>query len=142
MIRSLIKLGRLVDADVIRCAPSRSERSEWEFFDRGALSLLKTVETPVLVNHDEAQRVGLVREICEFRDVAGTWLCALTTITDPPGWLKIGSPASISYHLATESTLGGRSRVLRGVMAECSILSPSRRPAQPGARVLTMTGGR
>jgi hypothetical protein len=128
---ALIKLGRLVTADLLRNPDSLPAGTT--LYQRGALELQR--DTPVCVDHDEHRPIGRVRELFEHPDTDGLWLAALTTITAPPAWLRRGTPASISYINLRTQTLGESCRVLRGLVPEVSVLSPGVKPAQPGARV-------
>ena len=127
----MIKLGRIYDG-------FESLRPGFIYFQRGALRLMPgSLETPVVIDHDTSRRVGFVRQLFEHPEVHDVWLSALVTITDPPAWLKRGTPASISYHDFQRQAIGDSERILRGLIPEVSILSPGRRPAEPGARVAT-----
>jgi hypothetical protein len=129
---AMIKLWRLVTEDVLRNVDSLPAGSE--LFQRGSMELVPGA--PVLVDHDKARPIGFIKEIFNHPDTDGEWLCALTTITDPPAWLKRGTAASISYATATRGSLGEAQRILRGLVTEVSVLSPGVRPAEPRARVL------
>jgi hypothetical protein len=91
----------------------------------------------VVVDHDMSRRVGFVRELFEHQDVDGPWLAALVTIEHPPAWLERGTAASISYHGSQRQAIGESERIFSGLIPEISILSPSRKPAEPGAQVAT-----
>ena len=61
---------------------------------------------------------------------------AVATITDPPSWLRRGTPASFEIKAARRSSFD--EAVLRsGYVTEVSILSPGVEPCEPLARVLT-----
>jgi hypothetical protein len=130
---AMLKLGRIFDGVVLHDLDSLPAGRV--YFQRGALRLMPN--TAVCVDHHEDRRVGIVRELFEHPDTDGVWLAALTTITDPPGWLKRGTPVSLSYINLHTQTLGQASRVLRGLLVEASVLSPGVRPAEARAQVAT-----
>lgn len=132
-----IKLWRLVDGDVLHnldaLPPGR------ELFQRGAMELQRRDDTPVCVDHVKDRRIGVVRELSEFADVDGLWLCARVRIDRPPAWLRKGSSASISYASAGSCSLGpDHERITRGLVTEVSLLSPGVRPEEPRARVVLL----
>jgi hypothetical protein len=130
---AMLKLGRIFDGAMLHDLDSLPAGRV--YFQRGSLRLMPN--TAVCVDHHEDRRVGIVREFFEHQDTDGQWLAALTTITDPPAWLKRGTPASLSYIDLHTQTLGQASRVLRGLLIEASILSPGVRPAEARAGVAT-----
>jgi hypothetical protein len=131
---AFIKIGRLVDVDLLRNVDSLADGAE--VFQRGALTMLPA-GSRVLVDHDDEREIGFVRELVEFPDSDGHWLAALTTITEPPGWLRRGTPASMSYLNLQRSSLGAAQRVMRGLVDEVSVLSPGVRAKEPRAKVVT-----
>jgi hypothetical protein len=60
---------------------------------------------PLLLDHDEAKRIGTVDELVTFDDVDGRWLCARAAIYPDAGrWVRKGSPASFKSALLHESS--------------------------------------
>ena len=107
---------------------------------RGALERVKRDEPiPVLVDHLAERQVGTVREIFIAPDVVGgvvqDWYMASVELPDPPGWLKRNGGVSWSYNKLQTQDVNGSTRLLRGIIHEVSILSPSVEPAEPRARV-------
>jgi hypothetical protein len=93
---------------------------------------------PVLVDHDDERRVGLVRELRRLDDYAfGRSLMALCEIDDPPPWLRQDTAASFAFVTLHRQAYNGWEIVRRGLVREVSVLSPSVKPAEPLARVLT-----
>lgn len=80
--------------------------------------------------------VGTVREIFEAPDSGGgDWYWASVELTYPPGWLKRNGGVSWSHNALQTQDVNGTTRLLRGLITEVSILSPSVEPAEPRARV-------
>jgi hypothetical protein len=132
---AMIKLWRLVTEVVLRNVDSLPAGRE--IFQRGAMTLLRD-NTPVFVDHDHDRPIGSVRELSNFADIDGDWLCAHTTITDAPDWLRQGTAASICYATAQRCALGATQRILRGLVTEVSVLSPGVEPAEPRAKVVLL----
>ena len=66
----------------------------------------------------------------------GPWFVAAATITDPPSWLRRGTPASFAFKCPRLSSFN--EAVMRAAyVTEVSVLSPGFQPAEPLARVLT-----
>ena len=106
---------------------------------RGAIEKIRLDEpTPVVINHDMDRQVGTVREIYTAPSVDGghvrDWFYASCEITDPPGWLKVNGGVSWSYRTLQRQDVNGTERLLRALIDEISILTPSTRPAEPLAR--------
>jgi hypothetical protein len=142
---------------VMRCAPILTVEDikdvdkvrHHELFQSGSLTPVRRgidenghdiyLETPVCINHEKENVVGVVRHLYEDEDVrGGRWLFASARVTDPPGWLSRDSHVSISYKcLKRESGLRQEwTRVMMGWLTEISLLAPTRKPAFPAARVL------
>jgi hypothetical protein len=68
-------------------------------------------------------------------------LSALATIYDRPAWLKkYDTKVSFKYTPAgTSNDVFGCQIVRRGLIREVSVLSPGVEPAEPGAKVLTIS---
>jgi hypothetical protein len=111
---------------------------------------------PLLVDHDHEREVGVVREFVVWDEIDGPWFVARASVTKPPGWLKRGTPASLSFHsmgrassesrqvyeaivrrgIADAKPAGEWEYVERALVGEVSILSPGVQPAEPLAKVL------
>ena len=130
---ALIKCGRVVTVDLLNGGPVREGIT---LYQRGALQLHR--DAPVLVDHDDNQPVGLVRELAEWPDTDGVWVWARCTIDRPPSWLAKGTRASVAYASLARGGMGDWSWVHRGLVTELSILSPSVEPAEPRARVVLL----
>ncbi len=108
---------------------------------RGALEKVKADEpTPVVVDHDMDRVVGPVREITVWDDVvSGTlvapWFFTHCNLTEAPGWLRRGTSVSWSYKILHELEIAGTTLLRRVFIEEVSILSASRRPREPLAKV-------
>lgn len=107
---------------------------------RGALETIKRdQEIPVVVDHDMSRRIGTVREIFVAPDVTGgvvrEWHFASCELSDPPGWLKRNGGVSWAWIPLQEQDVNGTTRLLRGLIDEISVLTPSAKPAEPCARV-------
>lgn len=132
MRRLLIRLVPVMTKSELM-TPETGRRS---MLQSGALIPL-SLETPLVIDHDEDRRVGRVLEFYEADDSGGgRWTWARCEVTDAPGWLRRGGGCSWGYHVLQEQAMpGGWTRVLRAVIREVSILSPSVEPAEPRARV-------
>ena len=111
---------------------------------RDALYPVKLSEPiPVVVDHDMDRQVGTVRHL-EVRDevISGAfrspWWLAHVDISDPPGWLKRGGGVSWCHRNLRKWTPAEieTTAVLKCLIHEVSILSPSVDPAEPLARVV------
>ena len=107
---------------------------------RGALETVRRDRViPVLVDHDKTRQVGTVRELSIFLDVTGgvvrDWYYAHCELTDDPSRLKRGGGVSWAWNPLQEQDVNGTTRILRGLITEVSILSPSTQPAEPQAGV-------
>jgi hypothetical protein len=134
---AMIKLWRLFDDALVRDPYAYPVGKE--VIERGAMQLggpLGDRPAPVLVDHDVSRPIGFVRELSDFADTDGEWLCALVTITDPPTWLKNGTAASIATKAFERRNWGPLKRIVRGWVTEVSVLSPGVRPAEPRAKVM------
>jgi phage head maturation protease len=111
-------------------------RKERTLYQAGAFRQQR--DLPLLIDHDDAQRVGTVREILEHRDTDGLWHAVIADVDDPPAWLKRGTPVSIGFAKLSRTEANGCERILDALLTEVSILSPATRPAEPNARVLSL----
>jgi hypothetical protein len=134
-----LKLGRTFAA--------KSLSAGLTYYDHRDIQLLRDFRSgdqpddPMLVDHDDSRVVGTVNALFEHRDLDGTWICARTTITDPPAWLRRGTPASWGNKIFDRQSHGGIERVLGGLVTEVSILSPGKQPADPAAQVISIRRG-
>ena len=126
---SLLRFAAVFDTDP-KLARSR-------MVQRGALeTLTRDQEIPVVVDHDMSRQVGTVRELFVAPDYqGGDWYWASVELTDPPGWLKRDGAVSWSHVPLREQDVNGTTRLLRGIIKEISILSPTVQAAEPRARV-------
>ena len=92
----------------------------------------------MVVDHDMGRRVGVVLELVEYEDFDGPYVFARTRIEAAPGWLSKRTRASLAYIPLREQTFGGLARLLRGLVTEVSVLSPSREPREPRAGVVLL----
>ncbi len=93
-------------------------------------------DVPVIVDHDDDDVIGRVLEFYDADDAAGgRWRWARCEITSPPAWLRMNGGVSFGYASLQKQDMGAWSRVLRAPILELSLLSPSRQPAEPRARV-------
>ena len=90
------------------------------------------------MNHDPDREVGRVLELVEWDLWDGLWSCARCEIDGAPGWLERGTRASYGYACLHEQAIGEWSRLLRGLVTEVSILSPSVQPREPRAAVMLL----
>ncbi len=135
---------------VIRFAPlttlERVNDPDWKrpgrtMYDFGSLTLMPDHDTcPLIVDHNHEREVGVVTSLMRWDDETGPWLAALATVTDPPVWLKRDeTKASFGFKPAGTSRDVFDCEILRrGLVTEVSILSPSVKPAEPLAKVLSL----
>ena len=99
---------------------------------------------PVVIDHDKSRVVGRVLEFYENDCwTGGRWLFARCEVTDPPAWLRKGTGCSWGYHsLQDQAMPGGWTRELSVAATEVSLLSPSRKPVDPLARVIWIEEGK
>ena len=142
--------GSGVKAALLRFAPvydprmvDDSELGRDLMVQRGALKepLKLGEKIPVVVDHDDSRQVGTVREIFIAPDVNGgvvqDWYFASVELTEPaPGWLKRNGGVSWSHYALRTQEIGETTRLLRGLIKEISILTPSTQPAEAFARVV------
>lgn len=142
--RALIRLGGRATQDVLRSPPTRSHT---ELYGRPEeMQILDGDLAPyVCVDHSK-EPIGRVKSVFSMDSaesvnggIGGKWLAAVVEIDDPPSWLKVGTPASISYAPTWRREENGWTVVERALLREVSILSGDKRPAEPCAQVLTLT---
>jgi hypothetical protein len=124
----LIKIGRIYNGELPDAVPAGRSR-----YQRGAMQLLPGA-VPLVVDHDEGRRIGVVEELIEIQDTDGPWLAARCTVTEPPGWLRKGTRASFGYNTLQRQQIGEWERVLRGLVNEVSVLH-RQHPVEPRAHV-------
>jgi phage head maturation protease len=135
--QALIRFAPLVTEEVLRDPAALNPQRI--YYQRGALRLLGDRPVPLLINHDVNRQVGEVTEFVELEEADGLWLYARATVTDPPEWLTVQrTKASFGFGPVERQRFGNLDRVLRGVVREVSILSPSRAPADELARVVLL----
>lgn len=97
--RALVHIGRIYTGDPI---PDGQKR-----YGRNGMKLAPWVESvPVLVDHDEARRIGTVERLDIFDDAStGLWLTASCTLyPDAPAWIRKGTGASFGHKLTYRSS--------------------------------------
>ena len=73
---------------------TRPDRWLWR---SNALRVLPQLPTPkLLIDHDDDQVIGYVEKILGLEDIDGPWFMGKCVVTDPPHWLKRGTPSSLS----------------------------------------------
>jgi hypothetical protein len=81
------------------------------------------------------REVGVVDGIYELDTADGLWVFASARVTDPPAWLKKGTPASYGFWPYHRSVGGW---IHKSWLKEVSILSSAHEPKQPLARVTVL----
>lgn len=112
-------------------------------YRRGSLRTLRplapdTPGIPVIVDHNDDQRVGTVDELRHDWDSAGhgIWWVARATIDDPPEWLGARETrASFAFIPLAQRSVGDWQVIDDAVITEITLLSPRRTPADSLARV-------
>jgi len=131
---ALIAIAPLLDA-------KRFGNPEWERPGRdsywgNSLKLLPG-EVALLVDHDDERQIGVVRALYELAWTDGRWVVADAVVTDPPSWLRKGTPASLSrYNTHVTRSAEGAERVTSAFVNEVSVLPPGVKPAEPRAQVV------
>lgn len=98
----------------------------------------------VVIDHDEHRSIGRVLDVFEMDDVVhgvrSRWVTARARIDDDkrPGWLKIGTGASISMLPLSKSEWFGWPITRDGALEEVTVCSPDTRPIEPCAKVLSL----
>lgn len=127
-----VQFARIIDADNLY------DRGDHPFqLWRGAARFLPGRDgADVFIDHDhDRPAVGHVSSLLALPSGPGfreTWQCATATVTDPPAWLKRGTPVSVGHKRA--GTIDDR--ILTTYVTEISLLSPGVKPNVPGAKVL------
>lgn len=132
---------------LIRVAPIQTleRRNDPRWTRRGrtlyqpdALRFLPSRPTvPLLVDHDDEREIGFVREIIRMEDTTGPWLFARAVVTDPPAWLRRGTPASLGSKILRRGTFHD-DLVCSAIVDEVSLLSPGVEAAEPLAEVAVL----
>jgi hypothetical protein len=112
-------------------------------YERGALEFMPGWDSiPLIVDHDDEREIGVVHRFGAIDWVDGPWLYAVATVTDPPSWLKRGTRASFESRPFDQRDVIIREHraevVARAFVSEVSVLSPSVKPAEPLAEVLSL----
>lgn len=107
--------------------------------ERGALEAVVRDE-PIHVVVDHERQVGTVREIFTAPDVlygrhVTDFYFASVELTDAPAWLKRGGGVSWSHRALHTREVGESTVLVRGLIDEVSLLSPSVQPAEPFATI-------
>ena len=97
-------------------------------------------DIPVRVDHRKDVSVGRVTALRADTCVGGprgTWQYVHVEISDPPPWLREGTPVSISRAAYSSRTPWDADWLLvqKAILSEVSILSPGQEPAHPAACV-------
>jgi hypothetical protein len=128
-----LRFGRVYDPHAV-LGPVRGNGA---MYDRGAFRKFNLDRLAVVVDHDMARPIGVVREIVEHEDTDGTWWAALATIPEPPGWLKRGAGVSFGFKNLHRADVNGWEVVRDALLDEISVLHLMH-PGDPGAKVLTL----
>jgi len=142
MTKVLVRIAKLVDDDV--WANPEAVGAGRELFWSGALKLKSEriqdgKPVPVRINHvkDGTRDIGRVTALSNVNDRDGRWVIAHCDVDKVPGWLRRGTPASMSWcNLGSRTPMpGGWTRHNGGMVTEVSLLSPGRQAYEPGAKV-------
>lgn len=109
-------------------------------YERGCFRTISH-QVPVVVDHDTDREVGIVRQIVEIPDTDGEWFVALATISEPVAWIRGGrggTKASFAFKGLHRRTVNGWEVVCDALLSEVSVLTPSFKPIEPRAHVLTL----
>ena len=117
--------------------------THFEMYARDALHPTpgsELTDVPVRVDHIKEASVGRVTGLRVDTCVggpSGTWQYVHVTIDDPPGWLRKGTPVSISRACYQSRTPWDADWLLvqKAILTEVSLLSPGKTPAHPSACV-------
>lgn len=116
--------------------------SHHEMFERGALRPMlnrELTDIPIRVDHDkDAPTIGHVTALrVDDCWTGGTWLWVHARITDPPAWLRKGTPVSIGHSPFQRRTPWGGEwdLIQRAFLNEVSLLPPGVKAAHPRAAV-------
>jgi hypothetical protein len=110
-------------------------------YERHAFQFLPGKTTaPLLIDHD--REIGTVESMFLMDWVDGPWMCAKATVdAGAPTWLQRGARASFEYRSldTREYNIRGTKAdvVAKAMVSEVSVLSPSTKPAEPLAAVLS-----
>lgn len=95
----------------------------------------------LLVDHDYGREIGRVHRLSRDDWLDGPWFFASATVDDPPSWLERGTPVSFGFgpvHIRDMAIRDSRAEVVAQALVEVSVLSPSKRPAEPLAQVISL----
>ena len=108
-------------------------------YEAGALKFAPAVtEIPLLVDHEDDQRIGTVHELVRIEWLDGPWLCARATVDEAPGWLRTRTKASFGFIAHNTRTYSEGDLIAGALVREITVLSPGRKPAEPCAEVLLL----
>lgn len=134
---ALVAIAPLLDAT--RFGSPEWERPGRDSYWGNSLQLLPGEGVPLLIDHDDARRIGTVHALYELDVGGGKWVTASATVTDPPAWLRKNTPASFRRHdTYTVESVKGAQRVGAAFVGEVSVLPPGVEPAEPLARVVCL----
>ena len=78
----------------------------------------------VIVDHDDTQQIGVVRELTVITDLDGAdWHVALCDIPDPPAWLRPGTGVSFGFKSLRRYEANGWDIVSDAIVDEISVLN-------------------
>jgi hypothetical protein len=135
--RAVFRLGPLVTADVWENRTLVRE-GRWYYSTPSAFRLVRGAS--VCVDHDKHPIGKLLDQPYRWSDGAGEWLACRAEITDPPAWLKEGTPASIGFldHDVVTTRFGAGTRFGGGLILEVSLVSPNEKPRDEMAQVVLL----
>ena len=77
-------------------------------------------------------------ELDVWPDTDGDWLVARCDVTDPPGWLRLGTKASFEFVATHRWEYGGWECIRRALVTEVSILTSSTQRCELRAQVVVL----
>jgi hypothetical protein len=137
MTRVVVRLGRIYDREGPGEIPKGLLRYGRPSSGTGmnGMKLWPVGTIPLLVDHDQGKRIGLVLALDTFAETDGDWLVARADLySDAPDWIRRGTPASFKSELLHESSVVD-GYVYGAYVQEVSLLQHAK-PAEPGAKVL------
>jgi len=139
--KAFIAFARAYDSDWLDRQPFGSGQV---FMRHGVRWLPSKTSVPLVCDHDMNRMVGEVTDIHVWPWVdgsgSGRWLVAECTVTDPPSWLRRGTGASWCYRKLNEYETWREHKwsvVTSALIDEVTVCSPTHKPMEPGASVLT-----
>lgn len=127
----LVRFARAYDPSVI-LAPVRGTGTLYE--RRGLRVTPSGSPAAVVIDHDFAQQVGVVRDISRMEWPGGPWFAALCELEAPPGWIRRGTPASFAYKTLHAREHNGWTHVTDAILDEITIVSGAMRAVEPALR--------